>query len=246
MHFVDEDAVEIHCKVVYWGPPLSGRSTSMARIHAHAAPDRRTPLALVETRAERALRCTVLAGPETADGLALRLHLYCVPGAAFYADVPDRVLRGASGVIFVADSQVERLAANAAALDSLRSALRAHGRSPDAVPMVFQYNKIDLPHAVAVEVLDELLAPRWPRVPSVASKGIGVAEAFETMARAIAAAVRTPTGSRLEADFDPQATWRRGVALGLIDQALTAWHPEWHEDPRVADALDWPPKPPPG
>lgn len=192
MSFVNHGTKEINCKIVYYGPGLGGKTTNVQRVWRtfSGAEDKR--MISLDTENERTLFFDFLPLElGTIRGFAARLHLYTVPGQVFYEASRRLVLRGVDGIVFVADSQVERMEANLESLAGLEANLEEQGASIDALPLVMQWNKRDLPNVASVESLGERLN-RWgaPAVPAVASRGEGVVETLKTAARLVLAEVR--------------------------------------------------------
>lgn len=176
MSTVDAEAGEIHVRIVYYGPGLAGRTSNMQYVFHRTPRENRTPMVSVATERERTLSFSLV--PRTVPpvrGLLLRLHLCTVPGAIFYDASRKLLLKDADAVIFVVDSQVERLQANVECLENLAANLALDGRAIASVPLVLQYNKRDLPSAMPVAELDAALNPREvPRFDAVATRGDGV------------------------------------------------------------------------
>jgi mutual gliding-motility protein MglA len=173
----------LNFKLVYFGPGLAGKTTSMQWTYDHARPKSRGKLISLATETDRTLFFDLSPhGTPALDGLPLRLHLYTVPGPVFYDRSRQLILKGADGVIFLADSQLARMEANVASFEELEGNLLLQGHDPDTFPMVMQYNKRDLPTAVPVAELQSLLNPDGrPHVESVAYKGVRVAETIEAV-----------------------------------------------------------------
>jgi signal recognition particle receptor subunit beta len=196
MAFIDHAKRTLNCKLVYYGSGLAGRTTNLQYIHHTAPPERTGKMISLATEDERTLFFDF--APEwlpPIHGLEVRLHLYTIPGARFYEDHRTLVLRGVDGVVFVADSQDFRANANIFELEDLRGRLATYGRDLRDVPLVMQYNKRDLPDAMAVAELDALLATvECPRIEAVAINGRGVLDAL--------VAVAQPMLVRLERSLD--------------------------------------------
>ncbi|MBX6753344.1 GTP-binding protein [Thermorudis peleae] len=180
MALINVAAREIHGKIVYYGPGLSGKTTNLQYIHAHIPEHTRGELLSVDTESERTLFFDFLPlNLGTVHGFTIRFHLYTVPGQVLYERTRVAVLNGADGVVFVADAQRDRLAENIQSLRELGQNLIAQGKPFLNFPLVLQYNKMDLPTALPVPVLDRYLNPmRAPRFEAVAVRGVGV---FETL-----------------------------------------------------------------
>jgi signal recognition particle receptor subunit beta len=178
MLFINYAAREINLKIVYYGPGLSGKTTTVKYIFAKTDPDRRGALLRLETESDRTLFFDFL--PLTVGkvgGFSVRFHLYSVPGQIFYAAARKLVMRGADAVIFVADSQAGRYEANIESLENMRADLAEH--SLEGVTCAVQYTKRDSPTALPVEELRAALNPDGlPEWEAVASDGAGV---FDTL-----------------------------------------------------------------
>ncbi len=159
-------AKEMIPKIVYYGPGLCGKTTNVKFIYSGTDKDSRGKLISLETKQERTLFFDFL-GIELPEirGFKTRLHLYTVPGQLFYSASRKLIMKNADGVVFVADSQAERLEANIISMDDLKDNLNAYGYDIEKIPFVIQYNKRDLPNALPVEELREVLNPWYPNVP---------------------------------------------------------------------------------
>jgi len=183
MPMINYSAREINCKVVYYGPALCGKTTNLEVIHRRVAPESRGTLMSLATETDRTLFFDFLPLDLGAvRGFTTRFHLYTVPGQVQYDASRRLILKGVDGIVFVADSSPDRLEANVESLRNLEENLRSYGYDPEAIPLVLQYNKRDLPEAVATETLDAALRTGWteraPTHESVARDGTGV---FETL-----------------------------------------------------------------
>jgi mutual gliding-motility protein MglA len=158
--FINYMAREINCKIVYYGPGLCGKTTNLQYIYKRTNPDAKGKMISLATETERTLFFDFLPlSLGEIRGFKTRFHLYTVPGQVFYDASRKLILKGVDGVIFVADSQLERLEANQESLDNLRTNLAEHGYSLEKMPYVIQYNKRDLPNALPMEELRQLLNP---------------------------------------------------------------------------------------
>ena len=147
-------AREINCKIVYYGPGLCGKTTNLQYIYERSNPDSKGKMISLATETERTLFFDFLPlSLGEIRGFKTRFHLYTVPGQVFYDASRKLILKGVDGVIFVADSQLERMEANMESVENLRTNLDEQGYDLDAIPYVIQYNKRDLPNAVDVEEL---------------------------------------------------------------------------------------------
>ncbi len=160
MSFINYSSREIILKIVYYGPGLCGKTTNIKFIYGGTNPDARGKLISLETKAERTLFFDFLPLSLPAiRGFKTRLHLYSVPGQLFYSASRKLIMKGADGVIFVADSQEERLEANLISFEDMKENLESYDLSLDTIPFVIQYNKRDLPNALSVSELREALNP---------------------------------------------------------------------------------------
>lgn len=178
---------EINAKIVYYGPGLCGKTTNIKYIHEKLRPDTRGKLLSLATETDRTLFFDFLpVDLGEVKGYQTRFHLYTVPGQVFYNSTRKMVLKGADGVVFVADSQREMLQANQESLANLRENLLEQGKNIDDLPMVMQYNKRDLPNAMTVDELDLALNPRrLPTFSACANEGTGVLQTLSSIARMI-------------------------------------------------------------
>jgi len=196
MPLVNFTAREITCKLVYCGPGRSGKTTNLQYVHGRVPAHRRGDMVSLATHGDRTLFFDFLPlDLGTISGFSTRFQLYTVPGQVYYAATRRLVLQGADGVVFVADSQARRFDENLESLQDLQDALLDQGVDVRTFPMVFQYNKQDLPAELILPAaaLDDALNFRGkPSHPADALRGSGV---FETL-RAISAMVLERLASR--------------------------------------------------
>jgi len=187
MSFINHMAREINCKVVYYGPGLCGKTTNLQYIYDKTVPQSKGKMISLATETERTLFFDFLPlSLGEIRGFKTRFHLYTVPGQVFYDASRKLILKGVDGVIFVADSQIERLEANQESLDNLRTNLAEQGYSLEKIPYVIQYNKRDLPNVVDVAELRELLNPMTvPDYEAVARTGIGVFDTLKAVSKLV-------------------------------------------------------------
>lgn len=178
---------EIHAKIIYYGPGLSGKTTNLAWIYDHLPLDGRSDLVSIDTAEERTLFFDFLPLAISKIGdYRLRLHLYTVPGQDQLAATRATMLRGVDAVVFVADAQRDRIADNERSLLELAQSLEKQGRSLDDLPLVLQYNKTDLATALPRAQLDARYNPRAvPAFTAAAKTGHGVAESLQAIVRAL-------------------------------------------------------------
>ncbi|HXZ84988.1 MAG TPA: GTPase domain-containing protein [Myxococcota bacterium] len=188
MAFINYSAREINCKLVYYGPGLCGKTTNLKHIYERTAEEAKGKMISLATETERTLFFDFLPlSLGEIRGFRTRFHLYTVPGQVFYDASRKLILKGVDGVVFVADSQEERFEANVESLENLRQNLREQGFDPAKVPTVIQYNKRDLPNAVALSDLREALNPdgKIQDFEAAASSGQGVFETLKALARLV-------------------------------------------------------------
>ncbi len=160
MSVINYASREINCKIVYYGPGLGGKTTNLEHVYARVAPDTRGKLISLATENERTLFFDFLpVDLGTIRGFKTRFHLYTVPGQVYYNASRKLILKGVDGVVFVADSQVDRQEANIEAMQNLYDNMAEYGYDITRMPFVIQYNKRDLPNASPIQDLDVLLNP---------------------------------------------------------------------------------------
>ena len=179
---------EVAYKIVYYGPGLSGKTTNLRGIRDFIAPENRGRLVTLCTRGERTVFFDFLpVNFANIAGTRVKLHLYSVPGQAYYALSRRVILDGVDGLVFVADSQLERSDANLDTMDDLDHNLQSYGLRLQSIPMVLQFNKRDLPGITDVESMNtDLNRNDWPTVESVALGGHGPAETLKIISAIMA------------------------------------------------------------
>ena len=192
MTFINYASREINCKIVYYGPGLCGKTTNLQYIYDKTNPTAKGKLISLATETDRTLFFDFLPLElGTVRGFKTRFHLYTVPGQVFYDASRKLILKGVDGVIFVADSQVERMEANIESLENLSSNLQEQGYDLNKLPYVVQFNKRDLPNAVGVEELRRVLNPRnVPDYQAVAPTGVGVFDTLKAVAKLVLTELR--------------------------------------------------------
>lgn len=187
MSFINYSSREINCKIVYYGPGLCGKTTNLQYIYRRTNPDQKGKLISLATETERTLFFDFLPlALGDIKGFRIRFHLYTVPGQVFYAASRKLILKGVDGVVFVADSQIERMESNLESIDDLAINLAEQGYELDKLPFVIQYNKRDLPNIVPVEEMNRLLNHRSvPYFEAIAVTGKGVFETLKTVAKKV-------------------------------------------------------------
>lgn len=192
MTFINYASREINCKIVYYGPGLCGKTTNLQHIFESTAPQSRGKLISLATETDRTLFFDFMPLElGTVRGFKTRFHLYTVPGQVFYDASRKLILKGVDGVVFVADSQEERMDANVESLYNLEENLQAQGYDLMKLPYVLQLNKRDLPNIIPVEELTaELRRKEEPFVEAVASNGAGVFDTLKAVAKQVLTELR--------------------------------------------------------
>ena len=187
MSFINFAAREINCKIVYYGAGLGGKTTNLQYVFDKTADKSKGKMISLATETDRTLFFDFLPlDLGTVRGFKTRFHLYTVPGQVFYDASRKLILRGVDGVVFVADSQEERMDANVEALDNLNENLKEHGYDFTKIPYVLQLNKRDLPNVVPADKLaKELNKKGEPVIEAVAFQGKGVFETLKEVARQV-------------------------------------------------------------
>jgi mutual gliding-motility protein MglA len=187
LSFINFAAREINCKIVYYGAGLGGKTTNLQFIFDKTADKQKSKMISLATETDRTLFFDFLPlDLGTVRGFRTRFHLYTVPGQVFYDASRKLILRGVDGVVFVADSQEERLDANLEALENLQENLKEHGYDFKKIPYVLQLNKRDLVNVLPVEDLKrELVRKAEPALEAVAFQGKGVFETLKEVARQV-------------------------------------------------------------
>ena len=192
MTFINYASREINCKIVYYGPGLCGKTTNLQHIFESTAPQARGELISLATETARTLFFDFMPLElGTVRGFKTRFHLYTVPGQVFYDASRKLILKGVDGVVFVADSQEERMDANVESLYNLEENLQAQGYDLMKIPYVLQLNKRDLPNIMPVDDLAaELRRKQEPVVEAVASTGAGVFDTLKAVAKQVLTELR--------------------------------------------------------
>jgi hypothetical protein len=187
MSLINYSQREISCKIVYYGCGLCGKTTNLKYIYSRIAAASRGQLISLATELDRTLFFDFMPlDLGTISGFKTRFHLYTVPGQIFYNASRKLVLKGVDGVIFVSDSQVERMDANVESLANLELNLREHNLRLEDLPFVIQHNKRDLPNIMSVADMEARLNPRGlPYFEAVASQGIGVFNTLKSVSKMV-------------------------------------------------------------
>jgi signal recognition particle receptor subunit beta len=187
MSFVNYVTKEVNCKIVYYGPGLGGKTTNIQYVYQKTSGDSKGNIISLNTENERTLFFDFLPlDLGEIRGFKTRFHLYTVPGQVFYEASRKLILRGVDGIVFVADSQVERMEANIESLKSLEKNLLEQGYDIEKVPLVLQWNKRDLPNITSVKDLHDTLN-KWnvPEFEAVAVKGSGVFDTLKMVSKLV-------------------------------------------------------------
>jgi signal recognition particle receptor subunit beta len=192
MTFINYASREINCKIVYYGPGLCGKTTNLQHIYDSTAPQAKGKLISLATETDRTLFFDFMPLElGTVRGFKTRFHLYTVPGQVYYDASRKLILKGVDGVVFVADSQEERMDANIESLYNLEENLQTQGYNLMDIPYVLQLNKRDLPNVVPPdELAAELLRKGEPVFEATASQGVGVFDTLKAVAKQVLTELR--------------------------------------------------------
>jgi len=192
MTFINYASREINCKIVYYGPGLCGKTTNLQYIYDSTSPQAKGKLISLATETDRTLFFDFMPLElGTVRGFKTRFHLYTVPGQVYYDASRKLILKGVDGVVFVADSQEERMDANIESLENLQDNLKTQGYDLMQLPYVLQLNKRDLPTAIPVqELTTELLKKGEPVFEAIASDGTGVFDTLKAVAKQVLTELR--------------------------------------------------------
>jgi mutual gliding-motility protein MglA len=187
MSLVNYSTREITCKIVYYGPGRSGKTSNLQYVHAFVPEERKGPMVSLATETDRTLFFDFLPlDLGTISGFRTRMQLYTVPGQVYYNATRKLVLRGADGVVFVADSQREQYDENIESLRNLHENLLEENIDIRTFPTVLQYNKRDLPGVLPVAELDDVLNFRGvPSFPAAAVAGDGVFDTLKAVSQLV-------------------------------------------------------------
>lgn len=187
MSFVNYHSKEINCKIVYYGPGLGGKTTNIQYVYQRTQAGNKGQMVTLNTENERTLFFDFLPlDLGTIRGFKTRFHLYTVPGQVFYEASRKLILRGVDGIVFVADSQVERMEENLESLEGLKKNLEDQGYDVEKVPIVFQWNKRDLPNTVSIMDLEKKLNKMdFPSFEASAIKGEGVFDTLKMISKLV-------------------------------------------------------------
>ncbi len=187
MALINVAAREIHCKIVYYGPGMCGKTSNLQYIHAQVPRDTKGDLLSIATETERTLFFDFLPlDLGKVRGFQTRFHLYTVPGQVLYERTRVAVLNGSDGVVFVADSQRSKLEENIKSLKELAINITRQNKKFQDYPVVLQYNKRDLSEILPVSVLDKYLnGMNWQRYEAIATTGVGVFDTLKAISKLV-------------------------------------------------------------
>jgi len=181
LSFINYSSKEVNCKIVYYGTGLSGKTTNVQYIYDTINDGHRGKLVSLSNENERTLFFDFL--PLTVGeirGFKTRFHLYTIPGQTFYDTSRDFILKGVDGIVFVVDSQPERMEENIESFEMLEASIRRLGYDINQLPIVYQYNKRDLDNTVSITELEATFNPNGkPYLEATSSNGVGVTETLE-------------------------------------------------------------------
>ncbi len=187
MSFINYSSREINCKIVYYGPGLCGKTTNLQVIYRKTRPEAKGKMITLATETERTLFFDFLPlALGDIKGFKTRFHLYTVPGQIFYDASRKLILKGVDGIVYVADSQVERMDANIESFENMKINLEEQGYDLGQIPYVIQYNKRDLPNVVPVGELKKVINTGGaPDFEAVATLGNGVFETLKAIVKLV-------------------------------------------------------------
>ncbi len=187
MALINYSSKEINCKIVYYGPGLGGKTTNIKHIYSKVNPENRGKLMSLDTELDRTLFFDFLpVDLGTVKGFSVHFHLYTVPGQVYYNASRKLILKGVDGLIFVADSQIERFEDNIDSIENLDDNLAEYHKKVEEIPLAIQYNKRDLPNIVSLNELEDALNPRGVfYCEGVATEGIGVFDPLKEVSKKV-------------------------------------------------------------
>ncbi len=236
MAVINYSKKEISAKIVYYGPSLCGKTTNIQSIYASIKPDQKGKLVSLATEADRTLFFDFLP-IEIANirGFKTRLHFYTVPGQVYYNSTRRAVLTGVDGLVFVADSQRDKMEENIESLNNLEENLNYYGKSIKTIPLVIQYNKRDLPDVSSVAEMEQILNPYgYPSFEAVATTGEGVLETLTKVTKMVLQHIEMGTSGKQQ----------RPAAVGQPRQEASPVTPPPVQRPAGPQAVHTPPPTP--
>ncbi len=199
---------EISAKIVYYGPSLCGKTTNIQSIYTGIKPEQKGKLVSLATEADRTLFFDFLP-IEIANvrGFKTRLHFYTVPGQVYYNSTRRAVLTGVDGLVFVADSQRDKMEENIESLNNLEENLNYYGKTIKTLPLVIQYNKRDLQDVISVAEMNQIMNPEgYPSTEAVATSGTGVLETLTLITKMVLQHIEkgaSPQQKKFQPGFQP-------------------------------------------
>lgn len=196
---INYSAREVCCKIVYYGPGLSGKTTNLQYIHSKVPQDTRGKLISLATEADRTLYFDFLPiNIGTINDFQAKFQLYTVPGQVYYNATRKLVLRGVDGLVFVADSQPDKMDENIESLANLEENLREYGYDPDTLPLVLQYNKVDLPGVMSIDQMNaQLNTKNRPYFTASATLGQGVFDTLKLIIKLVLEKAKSTSASAM-------------------------------------------------
>ena len=187
MSFINTQEKEINCKIAYYGPVKGGKSTSLHHVYQKTAAGHKGKILSLSNEGDHPLFFDFLPlSVGKVNGYTIRFHLYTVPEQGVYESSRKVILKGLDGLIFVADSQIDRFEENRECWKELQTTLKNHDIVFESIPIALQYNKRDLPNILPVEELRHVLNQRnLPEFETVATVGVKVMECFQTVAKKV-------------------------------------------------------------
>lgn len=239
---------EVCCKIVFYGPGLSGKTTNLQYVHSKVPQNSRGKLISLATEADRTLYFDFLPiNIGSINGFTAKFQLYTVPGQVYYNATRKLVLRGVDGIVFVADSQVDKMDENIESLLNLEENLVEYGYAIDEIPIVIQYNKRDLPNVMSVEQLNAQLNKRgWPTFEASATIGNGVFDTLKLIIKLVLDKAKNTGTSRMKpvssaATFDRPGDSQKLTVVTPEDANAAATEAAHSSSGRLAVATAEPP-----
>jgi signal recognition particle receptor subunit beta len=226
MAVINYSKKEISAKIVYYGPSLCGKTTNIQSIYASLKPDQKGKLVSLATEADRTLFFDFLP-VEIANirGFKTRLHFYTVPGQVYYNSTRRAVLTGVDGLVFVADSQRDKMEENIESLNNLEENLNYYGKSIKTIPIVIQYNKRDLADVTSVAEMEQMINPYgYPSFESVATTGEGVLDTLTKITKMVLQHIEMGTSGKQPRNQSAVAE-KPSVSPGLSQTGLSSQGP---------------------
>ncbi len=233
MAVINYSKKEISAKIVYYGPSLCGKTTNIQSIYATIKPDQKGKLVSLATEADRTLFFDFLP-IEIANirGFKTRLHFYTVPGQVYYNSTRRAVLTGVDGLVFVADSQRDKMEENVESLANLEENLNYYGKSLKTLPLVIQYNKRDIPDAAPVNEMEQILNPdHYPYFETVATTGEGVLQTLTKITKMVLQHIEMGTSGKPQQQKPVPAPERERTMVESSAPMHSNEHAEPHHEP---------------